>query len=95
MALDKSSTHQRVIKNGIEGWIPMEAWIKLSEEGKTNGFTAVATTPPEVELIKQKGKPETSESPELKPEDENKPQEFVDPALTGESEKKKSTAKTK
>lgn len=80
---DKSSTHQRVTKNGEEGWIVKEMWDKMVSKGKTNGFMAVATTPPEVQILKQKQRPEEPVSVDL--EKEEAP--VVDPTLTGEEQK--------
>jgi hypothetical protein len=72
--MDKSRTHQKVTKNGIEGWIVQEVWNTMVAEKRTEGFQAVASTPPEVQIIKQK----TQDPPE--PNDE----EIVDPSLTGD-----------
>lgn len=81
--MDKSQTHQRVIKNGIEGWIPKEVWAKMEEEKRTEGFQAVASTPPEVQIIKQKTQVEEPKTDPIAEE------EVVDASLTGETEKPK------
>jgi hypothetical protein len=52
--LDKSATHQRVIKNGTEGWIVKEIWTEMVKNKDTNGFEAVSSEPPEVSIIKKK-----------------------------------------
>ena len=81
MALDKSTTHQRVIKNGEEGWIIKEMWDKMRSKGNTNGFSAVASTPPEVTILKQK---KAEPDPIVEPEAE----EVIDPELTGDAKPK-------
>jgi hypothetical protein len=80
---DKSSTHQKVIKNGSEGWIVKEVWEKMVSKKQTNGFQAVASTPPEVQIVKQKAKVEELVENE----------QIVDPVLTGDADKKKPAAK--
>lgn len=78
---DKSSTHQRVTKGGKEGWINKEVWADMVKRSDTNGFHAVANTPPEVEVFRQKNKAEPHvENSVDKPETEDE----VDPELTGE-----------
>jgi hypothetical protein len=78
---DKSSTHQKVTKNGSEGWINKEVWAEMVKRNDTNGFHAVSSAPPEVEVLKQMKK--TVEVPDEKEQDE-----FVDPNLTGETKEK-------
>lgn len=85
MAIDKSATHQRVIKNGIEGWIPKEAWDKMVEDKKTEGFQPVASTPPEAEIIKRKAKKEKVEEPGNNAE----PVAEIEPSLLGADASKK------
>ena len=51
---DKSSTHQKVIKNGQEGWIHKEVWEEMVKKGDKNGFEAMSSAPPEIEIIKKK-----------------------------------------
>ena len=51
---DKSTTHQKVIKNGQEGFIHKEVWADMVKSGDRNGFEAMSSAPPEIEIIKKK-----------------------------------------
>lgn len=52
--IDKSSTHQRVVKGGEYGWIHQDVWKEMVKKNKKNGFEAIISDPPEVEIMKQK-----------------------------------------
>jgi hypothetical protein len=77
--MPKSSTHQKVVKNGVEGWIVKSIWDEMLKKGNTEGFHAVASEPHEVMVIRQKTK-----VAELEPVEES-----VDSELTGEIEVKR------
>lgn len=89
--MPKSATHKKVRKNGIDGWIVNEVWDKMEEEGNLQGWEAVADTPVEVQLLKQKTKA-VADTPveEVKAAEEvSEEVAVVDDALTAKVAKKK------
>lgn len=92
--MPKSNTHQKVIKNGIESWIPKGVWDKMIEENRLEGFSAVASTPPEVQILKQK-KTETVEDDKATEENtDSASNDLVDESLLAEKVEIKVEEKT-
>lgn len=52
--MDKSSTHVKVIKNGIEDWLPKATWKAIGENDNIDGWILVQDTPPEAIEIRRK-----------------------------------------
>jgi len=84
MFKDKSATHVRVIKNGVESWIVKFVWESSKDKA---GFSEIPSTPLEVKEMKTKVA--EKETIELKKKaDVSKPIETVD-EITGANENKK------
>lgn len=51
---NKSDTHVRVQKNGIEGWLHKTTWTRIGEQSNRDGWVLVALDPSEVLQIREK-----------------------------------------
>lgn len=80
--VDKSKTHQRVIKGGEYGWIHQDVWAEMVKKNKKNGFEAIISDPPEVQIMKQK-KTEEPVVEVIKTTKGKKGADDVDDSLTG------------
>lgn len=54
--MDKSQTHVKVVKNGIEDWLPKTTWKAIGESDNKDGWILIPSTPPEAIEIKQKSR---------------------------------------
>lgn len=52
--MDKSSTHVKVTKNGIEDWLPKATWKAIGESDNKDGWILITDTPPEAIEIRRK-----------------------------------------
>jgi len=52
--MDRSSTHVKVIKNGIEDWLPKTVWKAIGENDNKDGWILVQDTPPEAIEVRRK-----------------------------------------
>ena len=61
--MDKSSTHVKVQKNGIEDLLPKTTWQAIGGQDNKDGWVLIQTAPPEAVLIKQKKEAKAEDVP--------------------------------
>ncbi len=54
--MDRTESHVRVTKNGIEDWLPKATWKSIGEQENKDGWILIQNTPPEAIEIKMKSK---------------------------------------
>jgi hypothetical protein len=51
---DKSQTHIRVQKNGVEGWLAKTTWTRIGGNANKDGWVEIQSEPSEVIALREK-----------------------------------------